>query len=183
MTDSRIAVIYAGVIDPINPDPEKIKIETIAHSLSNQCRYTGHIVPFYSVAQHSVLASRIVPRQYAYAALMHDASEAYLLDVPSPLKNALFGKQYREVEDRLMEVISAKFEFEWPMPKEVVYADNALLRTEVRDLMPQDLSPEDFEDLWGQWFFAEPLEEKIEPWSPEVARTAFMVRYHELRGI
>jgi len=178
--NSHIQVAHGRVIDPLNPDPDKIKIVDIAHSLAHQCRYAGHVKEFYSVAQHSIIASMIVSVENAFSALMHDASEAYLVDVPSPLKNALFGDRYREVENLLMTTIAKKYGFAWPMPKEVEYADNALLRTEVRDLM-WPVSDCSF-DLWSPWFFADPLPDTIAPWAPVFTEKAFIKRFIELGG-
>lgn len=180
LSKTCIGIVHGHVIDPINPDPDDIHIEDIAWSLSQQRRFTGHLKKPYSVAEHSVRVSLVVPEEDAKAALMHDSSEAYLLDVPSPLKNALFGDRYRQVEDKLMEVISEKFGFEWPLPESVVYADNALLRTENRDLMDPIEDPKLQHELWDRWFFAEALPETIEPMNDKQALEAFMIRYHVL---
>jgi hypothetical protein len=69
-----------------DPQPEQVCIEDIAWALSNLCRYTGHCRWFYSIAQHSVGASFIVPARFALEALLHDAAEAYITDLNAPLK-------------------------------------------------------------------------------------------------
>lgn len=180
MTDTRI---QAGrhVIDPINPKADDIYIEDICAILCKQCRFAGSLKAdlHYSVGEHCLRASYLVPKQDARTAFGHDWSEAYLLDVPSPLKNALFGDLYREVEDRLMTVIADKFEFEWPVPASVKWADVTLLHTEHRDLMDK-LPPREEKDLWTQWLNVPPLEEKIVPLSIAQAMQAFMIRYHTL---
>src|SRR5690606_29748913 len=83
---------------PLDPRPDEICIEDIAHALSMQCRYAGHCLSFYSVAEHSVLLSQHVAEPFRRWALLHDASEAYLVDVPRPIKGDL--SNYRAVEAR-----------------------------------------------------------------------------------
>lgn len=123
--------IYVNVMDP---KPDMITIEDIAHALAHQCRFSGHLPKFYSVAQHSVLCSEYVTfKRDKLAALLHDASEAYLVDIARPVKNNL--SNYKEIEDKFMHVIAAKFGFKWPMSKPVMEADNALLEMEWQSLM------------------------------------------------
>lgn len=119
-------------IDVFNPDPEMICIEDIAHALAQTPRFGGHLKHFYSVAHHSMHCSELV-RNDKLAALMHDASEAYLTDMPRPIKMQM--PQYREVEDRLMTVISKKFGFQYPLSKEVKIADENALSYEWNILM------------------------------------------------
>src|SRR3954471_2936273 len=98
---------------PMDPRPEDIDILDIAQGLSNQCRFNGQIKTFYSVAQHSVLVTRMVSSENQLAALLHDASEAYLPDLTSPVKRQI--PEFVEAENRLMEVIADVFGFAWPM--------------------------------------------------------------------
>src|SRR5690242_9250814 len=167
---------YTGLyIEPLNPDPESIVIEDIAHALSNNCRFTGHVREFYSVGQHSVLASEVVLPKNALTALLHDASEAYLSDFARPIKQQPgFGETYREVEDLLMQAIAERFEIDWPVPEEVHYADNLLLVTEARDLMhgTADWSPE--------YQAITPLPYRITSWEPRKTEHRFLSRYYEL---
>src|SRR5690606_4110631 len=96
---------FTGIyVDVFDPTPEMICIEDIAHALAHQCRFAGHVKRFYSVAQHSVMCSRMVDRLYQMEALLHDASEAYLLDIPKPIKEKIVG--YKEMEDRMMGLIA-----------------------------------------------------------------------------
>lgn len=164
---------YTGrTIRPLSPDPEDIDIEDIAHSLSNSCRFTGHVREFYSVAQHSVLCSYIVPPEYRMMALLHDASEAYLSDIARPIKmEPEFGDVYRTAETRLEEAIAVKFGLDHPWAPEVKEADNVLLRTEQRDLMPAVFRHA------GEGY----LSEEIDPWLPHIAKTAFLDRYYALK--
>lgn len=119
-------------VNVFNPDPDTILIQDISHSLSMQCRFGGHLPFHFSVAQHSINVSYLVPPEYAFAALMHDASEAYLLDIPRPIKNRM--PEYKIIEDNLMKVIAAKFEFEWPMDDVIKQADNKALEHEWQEI-------------------------------------------------
>ena len=94
--------------DPVHPDPELICIEDIAHALSMICRGNGHVSTFWSVGEHCILcAKEAVARGYGQrlilAALLHDASECYMSDVPRSLKQLM--NVYREQEDHLLDVL------------------------------------------------------------------------------
>lgn len=94
---------------PAEPNPDTIHIEDIANALARQCRYGGHCLKFYSVAEHCCHVSDKASLVYKLSGLMHDASEAYLVDIPRPVKPLL--QNYYAVEDKLMRVISKKFDF------------------------------------------------------------------------
>lgn len=121
---------YINVFDP---NPDLICIEDIAHGLSMQCRFGGHTTHFYSVAQHSIEVSLMCSEPHELAGLLHDASEAYLLDIPRPIKKQLSG--YKEVEGRLMKVIAEKFGFEYPLHKEVKRCDELALKDEWENIV------------------------------------------------
>lgn len=117
----------------LTPDVNVVDLNDIARSLGMQCRYAGHCSEFYSIGQHSILMSKVVPEQFALEALMHDATETYLQDMIGPIK-CLFP-MYKELE--LMwweEAIAPKFGLSKVMSKEVKEADTRMLRTE-RDLL------------------------------------------------
>lgn len=121
------------------PEPEWIDPADIAHALSNLCRFTGHTSDFYSVAQHSVLVSCYLPEDLALAGLLHDATEAYLTDISTPLKQVMDMEAYRERERQLMRVVEVRFglpagALEHPKVKEV---DSRMLATEAYHLMPR----------------------------------------------
>lgn len=126
-------------IDVFNPDPEMICIEDIAHALAQTPRFGGHLPYFYSVAHHSVTCANKFKALYGnkkediLAALMHDASEAYLTDIPRPIKKKL--PEYKKIEDVLMKVISEKFGFQYPLSSSVKDVDDLILRWEWKDLM------------------------------------------------
>ncbi len=133
-TPNCIRTFTGQYVNVFEPDPETIKIEDIAHSLARQCRFGGHLPNFYSVAQHSLNCAYITDnKELKLAALLHDASEAYLLDIPRPIKSGLTN--YKEIEDKLMMVIANKFGFEYPLPVEVKKVDEIMLETEWYALM------------------------------------------------
>ena len=118
---------------PIDPKPDEICIEDIAHALSLQCRFAGHCIQFYSVAEHSILLSRHVSQNNKLWALLHDASEAYLVDIPRPVKP--FLTNYKELENKLMNSICIKFGLELEMPEEVSNVDRGILQDEASQNM------------------------------------------------
>lgn len=120
-----ITGIYINVFDPT---PEMICIEDVAHGLSRQCRFAGHTKEFYSVAQHSIHVCDLAPDQFKIQALLHDAGEAYLCDIPGPIKKRL--PEYRKIEENLMNVIAKKFGFDWPMSSWVKNDDKIMLKRE-----------------------------------------------------
>ena len=132
-TPNSIRTVSGRYVNVLNPDTDSILIYDIAHALSRMPRFGGHLPHFYSVAQHSMCVANLVDKQHALSALLHDASEAYLMDIPSPIKALL--PNYKEIENGLMEVISKKFGFEWPMPDEVKEADKKRLEWEWDNLM------------------------------------------------
>ena len=109
---------------PLDPRVEEVDIEDIAHALSNICRFGGHIHEFYSVAEHSWYLSYYCG-EHALCGLLHDAAEAYVADVPSPLKKYLTN--YKDIENRVMEVICEKFNLPKKMPAIVKEVDNRIL--------------------------------------------------------
>lgn len=158
------------------PSHEMVYIDDIAHALAHICRFGGHTLQFYSVAQHSVLASRLVPPEHAWAPLLHDAAEAYVGDMPAPLKMLLPG--YKEIERRVEAAVMDAFCVQLPLHPCIKHADRVLLLTEQRDLMPAH------EDRWEVECDPQiqPMEKKIEPWSSDQAFVMFMQRVVELKG-
>jgi len=155
---------------PLEARVEDVDIRDIAHSLALLARFNGHCLRFYSVADHSVRVAAALAPEHAPWGLLHDAAEAYLSDLPRPVKQESLW--FREVEDRLLQVVAQAFSLPWPVPDPVWRADDVLLATEARDLMAP--APED----WG--LAAEPLPERIEPLGPEDAERAFLRTYARL---
>lgn len=166
---------YSSIaFDLLNPNPELVSLADLAHHLSLICRFKGACRVFYSVAQHSVLASQLVPPHLVKHALLHDATEAYLGDWPRPLKVVL--KQLgvlpvmEHLEGSVAMAIGTKFGLELgTLPPEVKHADNVMLATEKRDLMGPPPQP------WVA--LPDPRPEIIEPWDPERAELEFLAAF------
>lgn len=122
--------------DLLNPVPEMVNIKDIAFALSRVCRFGGHCISFYSVAQHSALACRLAAPQLKLEALLHDASEAYLGDVPQPLKRLL--PDYREIERSVSRIIRQAFRLPLDESPEVKAIDRRLLALEAASLMHEN---------------------------------------------
>lgn len=167
---------YTGkILDFLNPKPEQICIEDIAHALSNLCRYTGHTKVFYSVAEHSVRMAmdNNLPGN-PLTKLLHDSAEAYIGDIVLPLQE-IFPK--KEIETKLLEIISKALGHQILMTSEIRKSDRTMMVTEIRDLMPADspvLLP-----YFKDWT---PLKQKIHPWHPHQAEKDFLLIYKKLKG-
>jgi hypothetical protein len=161
---------------PFDPRMDDIDIVDIAHALSNLCRFTGHTLSFYSVAEHCVRMSKVGPQYLALPLLLHDASEAYLSDLSRPVKHNSLLQGYRDAERHLMDCIELKFRlpvgaFQDPLIKHI---DNRMLMTERRDLLPT--TPDNWDVSEDAFPFV------VTPVSPEVAEKMFLARYAELKG-
>ena len=172
-TNSNWIQTYTGrQFWPTDPRQEDITLEDIAHSLALKCRYAGHCLRFYSVAQHCVMASRLVPEKHALWGLMHDAAEAYLADIPRPVKQEWL--HLRELENKILRMVANVYDLPWPEPPCIAVVDLILLATERRDLMARPPRP---------WISSErviPLLERIKPWDSERAEEEFLKRFTEL---
>lgn len=155
---------------PLDPRADEVCIEDVAHGLSMLCRFGGHVQRFYSVAEHSVWCSRIVPPEHALQALMHDATEAYCVDIPRPLKRGL--SNYAEIEAGIWSAVCDRFDLVPDLDATVKVADNAMCLAEARQIMT---SPEIDWSATG-----EAASVKVECWSPEEGRRRFLERFAEL---
>lgn len=156
---------------PLDPRPAEIDPADIAHALSLLCRYGGHVDRFYSVAEHCVLMSLAVPPEHALAALLHDATEAYVVDVPRPLKRHLDG--YREIEAGVWNAICLRFRLAGDLPTSVRLADDRILLTERNALMPRA-------GVWSQDAVCDPLPVVVSGWGPAQAEARYLARLAEL---
>lgn len=159
--------------DFLTPEQSSITIEDIAHALSHESRYNGHTSAFYSVAQHSVMVSILVPPEHALAGLLHDCTEAVLKDIPKPLKRLL--PDYRALEKTVESAMLAKFGISLPLDPSIKHADMIMLATEKRDLMP----PHEHDDCRN----VAPLQMVLVPQAPNVAKRSFLRRYQQLTGL
>lgn len=153
--------------------PESISIVDIAAALSNICRFTGHVSEFYSVAQHSVHVSYLVPHENALEALLHDAAEAYCSDINSPLKALL--PDYQAIEGRVDAVIRNKFGLPPAMSPAVKHANLVMLGTERRDLGLDDGA------VWPCLEGVALADFIVAPLEPRAARVLFLNRWNQLR--
>jgi 5'-deoxynucleotidase YfbR-like HD superfamily hydrolase len=158
--------------DFTNPERSTFTVADVAHALARICRFTGHCHHFYSVAQHSVLVSKILPPELQMAGLLHDAHEAFVGDIAAPLKLVL--PDFRELEDRVQRAVLERFSITLPLHSEIKRADLVLLATEKRDLMHVNARE------WQMPAGVTPLEARITPKTPAQAEREFISRFQEL---
>lgn len=186
-------VTYTGkIFDLLNPKPEQVCIEDIAHSLAYQCRYTGHSREFYSVAQHCTLMAENsdLPGD-PLAKLFHDAAETYIGDIARPWKQLLWvqvnhgvgnlvnrHESVKEFEQKIQDVIGLALGINLSPSAEVKESDIRMMATEIRDLMP--IIPD-----FSIWSIREnnPVKQIVYPWEPNYAEEAFLECYHKLTGV
>lgn len=159
-TPNKIRTYTGKYVDPLNMTEDDICIEDIAHALSQIPRFGGHLPQFYSVAQHSVLVCSEFTKVHTMefptlriAGLLHDASEAYLLDIPKPIKDRI--PEYGACEEKIMCKVANKYDFDYPLPDAIKRMDTLVLEMEWNYLMLKQV-PE---------FIC---------WSPEIAERAFL---------
>lgn len=162
----------------MDPRASEVTLEAIATSLAHQCRYAGHMSVdlHYSVAEHSVHIARWILKEtgnveWALCGLMHDASEAYLVDVPRPIKGSL--PQYRAIESKVMAVICERFKLPLKMPDIVKEADDRIIADEVHAIM---------EPMEWHAGHADGLGVAIKCWERKEAREEFLATFWALNG-
>ena len=143
---------------PLDPHPEEIRIEDIAHALSHQCRFNGHTNKFYSVAQHSCLVAVGLQanRELAFEGLLHDAAEAYIGDMISPMK--ALCPDFRDIDQKVDSAVRLRFGLPLMMSPEVRHQDLRALATEKRDLLNcgPDVDWGPLPDPWEKTIFTMP---------------------------
>ena len=174
-TEEWIETFTQKCFFPFDPNPTLICIEDIAHSLAMTCRFNRHCRVFYSVAQHCVIVSEMVPAEDALWGLLHDAGEAYLPDIPRPIKHKKELRSLVEAERKILKCVAQVFGLQLPIPVSIKRADNIMLATEARDLMGEDCQGR-WESLKG--ITARP--EQIIPWTWENAERTFLYQFRNL---
>lgn len=167
--------LYGGTyFDFLNPDDSEYGIEDVAHALAHINRFNGHTDRFYSVAQHSVLASYHVQPGFEYDALMHDAPEFVVGDMTRPLSELC--PDYKALKKEIEASVSRRFGVTYPFPPAVHEIDIRMLRTEQEQLMDAG------QDIWPITSGVTPIGERLHSWRPTEAKALFLERYYELRA-
>lgn len=174
---------HSGVIFyPLDPREEEITLVDVAHGLSNKCRFTGHTRKFYSTAEHAVrvfmdLAMRNASLMDQFVGLHHDDTDAFLPDVPTPLKILPEFAWFRELEHSLQEMCYNRFGCVVTDYSVIKNSDIVLLLTEKRDLMPLK------NGNWEHNYSQSPIEAPyfIEPWTPEEAKLIYLLAHYVLK--
>lgn len=170
----RTAILTASgfVLDLTQPDATGLPVEDVARALAYQPRWCGATRHFYSVAEHSVMVSRLVPEILAHDALWHDSIEFIQGDWPSPLKVYLGRDNINRKLAPIEAALARRFGFDAHHP-EIKKADLVAMATELRDLLP---------GAWMDWgHLPPPAPQHIEPIGPERAFELFMARYEEIK--
>lgn len=134
---------FAGIkYYPLDPLPEEVSREDIAHALSLKCRFGGMCREFYSVAEHSIRVADYLDKKYnewelTRIGLMHDAAEAYVSDVLRPIKS--FIPRFSEIEKMNEQAICERFKIDYPLDIRYKEADNRWLITEAKQLLDEKL--------------------------------------------
>ena len=170
--------------DLANPTAAMVDPTDIAHSLSMQCRFNGHTRDFYSVAEHCCLVADLVPVEHQLAALLHDATEAYVGDLVRPLKEDMrdcaryegVTCMYDVTEERVWQAICQRFDLDPILPDCVKHADLVALATEKRDLMASHPEP------WPCLNGITPASTTVHAWTPSAAAIHYHARLLQLLG-
>lgn len=177
MSDDRgrpIGTFTGQRMHPLDPHPDEIRIEDIAHGLANTCRYGGQCQFYYSVGTHSIYVSKELseygPEMQLYG-LFHDAAEAYITDLPRPVKAEIEG--YDGIESGILSAVwdtlslSHPTEQQW---KTVMAVDDQLFHYESEELLAEFDPPSVPE-----------LSYKLTPCAPADVREQFLSRTEQLQ--
>ena len=176
---------HSGINIPIlDFNINHVKFEDIAHGLSNLCRYGGQCSKFYSVAEHCILVSLMIEllspiKDLRKTGLLHDASETYLVDLPTPVKILCPGYQIIEekFENTIFEAFGLKYGFRNPIIKE---CDRRMYLIERSVLLPGYAHRNEDTDFHQTVAKSFNDQLKIRFLSPEDAKRAFIDRAKEI---
>ena len=158
----------------ISESIDAINIEDISHALSNLCRFAGNCHEFYSVAQHSYIVSQYVSPKNKLQALLHDATETYISDIPAPFKRMF--PEVKKIENDICKRIFKKFNINYPISQEVKLIDIRLLLAERKYLFNHKYNHD-----WG--FDVSALDINLKQfgiWSPLLAEKKFKENFKQL---
>lgn len=150
---------------------QDIPIEDIAHALSMNCRFNGHLEKFYSVAEHSVIVSELVSDEDALSALLHDVSEAFVPDMPRPFKCMIEG--FDAYEERIQKAVAEHYGTKYPLPEHVQWVDKNIVRTEAEELYKSPPS-------WVEYYDQVCLKGMIVGHPPKIAKEIFLAEFYRL---
>lgn len=175
LDDQWISLLSGEQFNYNRPEESGVTLDDLASALSNICRFSGHLPQFYSVAQHLVNTSRIVPHEFAFDALMHDTSEAFTNDLPTPLKWAL--PIFKELEVKIESAMAKKFGFNYPYAPEIKKADTEMLILEKLYVKMDNRVWPHYEGI-----VVDHLVDLVDlkGWQPCRAKREFLERYEEL---
>jgi len=162
------------LFDLMSPSIGDMDLPTMAHALSNICRYAGHTKRFYSVAEHCCRVASMVGQKHKLCALMHDATETFVSDIPSPIKD-LFP-EIRLLETSLWFAIGKRYPLPTSLPVAVHRADKEISLEESAYLLPRMLSPS---ELGIKWVHKVPMTARETTlgdfgWPPEEAKKRWL---------
>lgn len=179
--DKAYIITFTGKkFNLLSTTPDMISVEDMAHSLSQQCRWTGHCKHHYSIAQHSYYCSLLGPEENRFWHLNHDNSEAYIGDMNRPLKHYTnAGDAYRKVEHPLQELIYVTAGLIGDEPLSVKQADEGMLYAEMEQLLPRPNFDMAANNPYGRSMAANI---QIEEWTPRKAEQMYLDRYYKLKG-
>lgn len=168
---------YTGKrVQPRHPDIEVIDIRDIAHHLALENRYCGAAKWPYSVAQHSVLLSRAAPERYMLEALLHDAGEYIMRDLPKPVKDSIDTGEHTRLEKEWTKVVMKRFAVQ-PTIKStriIKWLDTRIVLDETAVLSKH---PEAYREAYPNHA---PLGVKVERWDWERAEAEFLWLFEKL---
>lgn len=172
-TGPTIMLSSGKQFDFLDPHNSEFDIEDVAHGLAHVCRYAGQCNDFYSVAEHSLLVSDMV-EEYAFEALLHDASEAFIGDITRPLKQLV--PEFKKIEAVVEDAVIERFGMRRDYRAAVKEADLRVLAAEQLQIMAPGCAD------WAQQAGIEPAPIRVRHLRPSEAKYEFLSRFAKLSG-